>query len=163
LLPGLQPTAKIQVGNLRRRLLKAPVQIDPSPNLLRLRGRDVIGLQFPRGENGELILRVQVLPVGTAAVGLATGASALDERAWEHFPQRAETADETTPQLQLRIAGHKRLLLSDINYNVRRRPCQAPKRFAKMPWSQKRRELVEAQGATPTSTLGFAKSLAQEY
>jgi hypothetical protein len=67
---------------------------------------------------------VQPLAVGTAAVGLATGAMALDERTRKHFAQRAKTADKATAQLQFRIAGHKGLLLSDTKYNVRNEPCQ---------------------------------------
>jgi hypothetical protein len=46
------------------------------------------------------------------ALGLAAGAPALEERAGEHLAQSAETADETTAQLQLRVAGHKGLLLN---------------------------------------------------
>jgi hypothetical protein len=53
---------------------------------------------------------VQVLPVGAVALGLATGAPALDERTGKHLAQSAQTADETTAQLQFRIAGHKGLL-----------------------------------------------------
>src|SRR5208282_2929142 len=57
---------------------------------------------------------------GAVALGLAAGAPALDERAGEHLAQSAETADETTAQLQLRVAGHKDLLSTDISNTVRK-------------------------------------------
>jgi hypothetical protein len=88
------------------------MQVDSPPDFRGLRGRDVIGLQLPLRQDRELILRVQMLPVGTMALGLAAGAPALEERAGEHLAQSAETADETTAQLQLRVAGHKGLLLN---------------------------------------------------
>lgn len=84
------------MGNPRRRLLKTPVEIDPPPDLQGFTGRDVIGFQFPLREDRELNLRVQVFPVGTVALGLGTGAPALDERAGEHLAQSAQTADKTT-------------------------------------------------------------------
>jgi hypothetical protein len=53
---------------------------------------------------------MESLAVGTSAVGLATGALALHERTGKHLAQSAQTADETTAQLEIRIAGHKGLL-----------------------------------------------------
>jgi hypothetical protein len=98
------------VRDHRRRLLEAPLQVDPTPHLLGLAGRDVRGFQFPLRQDRELILSVQVLPVGAVALGLATGAPALDKRTGKHLAPSAQTADETTAQLQFRIAGHKGLL-----------------------------------------------------
>ena len=82
------------------------------------------GLQLSSPQDRKLILGVQVLAVGTAAVGLATGALALDERTRKHFAQSAETADEATTQLQFRIAGHTSLHSTDTNSNVIKRTCQ---------------------------------------
>ena len=89
------------------------------------------GLQLSSPQDRKLILGVQVLAVGTAAVGLATGALALDERTRKHFAQSAETADEATAQLQFRIAGHKCLLVTDGNNSVRTEPCQDPLKICK--------------------------------
>jgi hypothetical protein len=131
LLPLAQPAAKIQVHDRRRRLLETPVQVDPTADLLGLVGRDVVGFQPPVGENGELVLGVQVPAVGTAAVGLAAGALALDERAREHLAESRERAQETTTQVQLRIAGHEASFTTDINDNVRIRLCQDPLEICK--------------------------------
>ena len=78
------------MGDHRRRLPEAPVQFDSPPNFRGLRKRHVIGFQFPLRQDGELILRVQVLPVGTMALGLAAGAPALDERTGKHLAQSAQ-------------------------------------------------------------------------
>jgi len=109
-LPLAQPAAKIQGGDYGRCLLKAPVQVNPAPDLLGLAGRDVVGFQLPFREHRELILTMQLLAVGAAALGIATGTLALDERTREHFAQQTKTADEATAQLHFRIAGHKGLL-----------------------------------------------------
>jgi hypothetical protein len=74
---------------------------------------------------------VQPLAAGAAAVGLAAGALALDERTWKHFAKGAETADEATAQLQLRITRHKGLLVTDSNDTVRNDPCQDPLKICK--------------------------------
>jgi hypothetical protein len=100
------------------------VQVNPPPDLLGVTGRDVVGFQLPLREHRELILTMELLAVGTAAAGIATGALALDKRTGEHFAQSAQAADEATAQLQFRIAGHKGLLIADSNTNVIIRPCQ---------------------------------------
>ncbi|SPE34020.1 hypothetical protein SBA2_840015 [Acidobacteriia bacterium SbA2] len=83
------------------------MQADPVPDQFGLSGGDVVGFQFPLRQDRELILRVQMLAVGTAAVGPATAAAALHERTRKHFAQSAQTADEAAAQLQFGIRTHK--------------------------------------------------------
>ncbi len=54
------------------------MQFDPPQDLLGIGGGDVVGCQLSLLQHRELVLRVKSLAVGTAAVGLATGALGLD-------------------------------------------------------------------------------------
>jgi isopentenyl diphosphate isomerase/L-lactate dehydrogenase-like FMN-dependent dehydrogenase len=54
------------------------------------------GLQLSFPQDRKLMLGVQVLAAGAAAVGLTADALVLDERTRKHFPEGAKPAPETT-------------------------------------------------------------------
>ena len=92
-------------------------------------GRNAKSLRFAIDEKGNLKLGMQILAVGTVAVGATTGALALDEGAGEHLAERTEAADEPATQFEVGVSGHclTLIIVSEIE------SCKEIKRFARMP------------------------------
>src|SRR6266568_6470606 len=91
-------------------------------------GRNVESFGFAIDEKRNLKLRMQILAVGTMAVGATAGALALDERAWKHLAKGTEAADEFATQFEIGVARH----LTDTNYSVRSRIKQGPAKICKI-------------------------------
>jgi hypothetical protein len=69
-------------------------------------GRHIEGFVLALDEDGDLILRVQVLAIGAVAGGLAAGALAFDKGAGQHIAQRTKAANEPAAQFEVGIARH---------------------------------------------------------
>ena len=138
--------SKCRCSSTRRRTSSASppgrYRFSTSPPTARRAGIACAGARRPR--------------TGTGAFRRSAGAR---RKIREHLAQGAEGADETTTQLEFRIAGHRGLLLTDINNNVRKQAVKALSRFAKMPLSGKETEVVMNQRAIAIDALSPAKSL----
>jgi hypothetical protein len=80
--------------------------LNPLTHLVGQLGGNAKSLRFAIDEKGNLKLGMQIPAVGTAAVGAATGALALDEGTWEHLTESTEAADEPATQFEVGVAGH---------------------------------------------------------
>jgi len=86
--------------------IQAAVHVNFLTNLLGQLGRNVKRFGFAIDQNRDLKLRMEINTIGTAAVGAATGAFALDEGTWEHLAEGAEATDESATQFEIRVGWH---------------------------------------------------------
>ncbi|MBZ5620965.1 MAG: hypothetical protein LAQ69_19890 [Acidobacteriia bacterium] len=110
--------------------MQAMVHLDSLTDLLGQLGRDVESLGFAIDQKGNLKLRMQILPVGTVAIGATAGTFALDEGAGEHLAERTEAANESATQFEVGVACHFVLTLIIVS---ERGAKQGLPKFARMP------------------------------